>query len=148
METHHLDKLYQKAILEHLRHPRNRDDLIAPDLYGHAVNPFCGDEVYVQIILDKGRVSEVGVRAEGCSINQATASMVSETINGLTLDQVASREKLFRNLMQGAPTNDRQRVLLGELSSLESVREYPVRIKCALLTWTAVEDAIKSHEPQ
>ena len=145
MEPRPLDELYQDAILVHRRHPRNRRELASPDLSGRAVNPFCGDEVTVQMVLEQGRIAEVGVQAEGCSINQATASMASEAVLGLTLPQAESLRESFASMMKGGELSDEERQLMGELSTLASVREYPVRIKCALLTWGAIEDAIASH---
>ena len=144
MESRPLDELYQDAILEHRRHPRNRRQLASPDLSGRAVNPFCGDEVAVQVILDEGHIAEVGVQAEGCSINQATASMSSEAILGLTLAQADTLREAFASMMKGREPTDEERQLMGELSSLAGVREYPVRIKCALLAWGAIENTISS----
>ncbi len=136
--------MYQDAILEHRRHPRNRRELSSPDLSGRAVNPFCGDEVAVQMVLEQGRIVEVGVQAEGCAINQATASMASEAVLGLTLAQADALRASFASMMKGELT-DEERQNMGELSTLVGVREFPVRIKCALLTWGAIEDTISSH---
>ena len=144
MESRRLDELYQDAILEHRRHPRNRRQLASPDLSGRAVNPFCGDEVDLQVVLDAGCVAEVGIQAEGCSINQATASMASEAVLGLTLAQADSLREAFVGMMKGTEPTDEERQRMGELSTLAGVREYPVRIKCALLTWGAIEEAISS----
>jgi nitrogen fixation NifU-like protein len=145
MEPRPLDELYQDAILEHRRHPRNRRELASPDLSGRAVNPFCGDEVAVQMVLEQGRIAEVGVQAEGCSINQATASMASEAVLGLTLAQADTLRASFASMMKGGELTDEERQNMGELGTLSGVREYPVRIKCALLTWGAIEDTISSH---
>ncbi len=142
MESRPLDELYQDAILEHRRHPRNRRELADPDLRGRAVNPFCGDEVAVQMALDGGRIAEVGVQAEGCSINQATASMASEAVLGLTLAEAEALRESFAGMMRGGEPS------VGELSALAGVREYPVRIKCALLAWGAFEEAIASGGPR
>ena len=148
MESRPLDELYQDAILEHRRHPRNRRQLASPDLVGRAVNPFCGDEVAVQVVLDRGRIAEVGVQAEGCSINQATASMASEAVLGLTLAQADALRASFSSMMKGDELTDEERQRMGELSTLAGVRDYPVRIKCALLTWGAIEETIASKGPR
>ncbi len=145
MEHRLLDELYQDAILEHRRSPRNRRELARPDLVGCAVNPFCGDEVAVQIVLERGRIAEIGVQAEGCSINQATASMASEAVLGLTLAQADTLRALFAGMMGGADLSGEERGRMGELNTLAGVREYPVRIKCALLIWGAIEDTISSY---
>ena len=145
MESRPLDELYQDSILEHRRHPRNRRQIASPHLSGRAVNPFCGDEVDVQMVLDEGRIAEIGVQAEGCSINQATASMASEAVLALTLAQADSLRESFASMMRGDELTDDERQLMGELGTLAGVREYPVRIKCALLAWRAIEDTISSH---
>lgn len=143
MEFPDLDAIYRDPIFDHHREPRNRDRLTDPDLSAKAVNPFCGDEAELEIRLDdEGRVSEVAAQAVGCSINQAAASMLSETIKGLSLDDVGALDGLFRKMMQGEEAPDEELDRLGEMRSLAGVRAFPVRIKCALLAWSAVEDAI------
>ena len=143
MEFPDLDAIYRDPIFDHHREPRNRDRLTDPDLSAKAVNPFCGDEAELEIRLDdEGRVSEVAAQAVGCSINQAAASMLSQTIKGLSLDDVGALDGLFRKMMQGEEAPDEELDRLGEMRSLAGVRAFPVRIKCALLAWSAVEDAI------
>ena len=144
MRFEELDDLYHETILEHRRHPRNSDELEDPDITAHGVNPFCGDEIHVQIALDnEGRVSRVGLQGVGCAINQATGSMLSDAIQGKTLDEVEALSKAFNDLMTGGPHSDG----LGELTALESVRQFPIRIKCALLAWSALDDGIEGYEP-
>ena len=140
MEYDELDDLYRDVILDHNRNPRNHDALEHPDATAHAVNPFCGDEVELQITLEDGRVANVGVQAVGCSINQATASLLSEATKGRTVDEIASLSTLFHQTMTSDDAADVGG--LGELKSLTGVRKFPVRIKCALLSWNALEDAL------
>ena len=80
MKVNNIDDLYSGYILDHCRHPRNHNFIENYDVSGHDVNPFCGDEVDLQLVLDNGRVSGVGVQSVGCSINQASASMLSEVM--------------------------------------------------------------------
>ncbi len=142
MRFEELDDLYHEAILEHRRHPRNSDRLEDPDITADGVNPFCGDEIHIQIALDsEGRVSRVGLQGVGCAINQATGSMLSDAIQGKTLDEVEALSKAFNDLMTGGPHSDG----LGELTALESVRQFPIRIKCALLAWSALDDGIEDY---
>ena len=137
-----LDGLYRDAILDHRRNPRNSEPLEQPDLSGRAVNPFCGDEVDIQIRLTEGRVSHVGVQARGCSINQATASLLSEAIEGKTIEEIEAAAELFRGMVAAEhPRADVER--LGDLQAVAGVRRYPVRIKCALLPWSALEEAVE-----
>ncbi len=143
MEFPDLDAIYRDPIFDHHREPRNRDRLTEPDLSAKAVNPFCGDEAELELRLDdEGHVSEVGAHAVGCSINQATASMLSETITGLSMEEVEALDVIFRKMMQGEEVMEEELDRLGEMRSLAGVRAFPVRIKCALLSWSALEDAI------
>jgi len=146
MALNDLEDLYRGAILDHCRHPRNHDTLETPDASGQAVNPFCGDEVDLQITVDGARVSRVGVQGRGCSINQASSSMLSEAVAGKTLEDVQGIADLFRSMMGGAPTTDQDLERLGDLQTLSGVQEFPVRIKCALLAWSALEEAIEDFQ--
>ncbi len=142
MRFEELDDLYQETILEHRRHPRNGDQLPDPDITAHAVNPFCGDEIHIQIALDgDGRVQRVGLQGVGCSINQATGSMLSDAVKGKTLDDIRSLSEKFNGLMLGKGESDG----LGELETLAGVRQFPVRIKCALLAWSALVEGIDDY---
>ena len=143
MESPDLDDLYDDAILDHCRHPRNPDVLESPDISGKAVNPFCGDEVSLQVVLDGGRISRVGVQSVGCAINQASASMLSEAVEGKTIEEVGAMERTFRSTMRGEAPAERDTKQPRYLESLVEVRKYPVRIKCALLAWSALEDGIE-----
>ena len=141
MRFEELDELYQEKILEHRRHPRNGDELADPDISADAVNPFCGDEIHIQIALDgDGRVEHVGLQGVGCSINQATGSMLSDAIKGKSLDDLRALSERFNGLMLGGQSDG-----LGELETLAGVRQFPVRIKCALLAWSALDEGIEDY---
>jgi nitrogen fixation NifU-like protein len=143
-----LDGLYRdRVILDHRRNPRNPHTLEDADITADGVNPFCGDEIHLQINLDdKGRVSQVGFQGAGCSINQATGSMISEAIEGMNLDEVGAKLEALRKMLKGdgEPTR-RQLSDLGDLGALAGVRAFPVRIKCALLAWSALGDGIGDY---
>lgn len=145
MELGSLDDLYRDSILDHRRNPRNHDVLDCHDASAIAVNPFCGDEVEIQIDFEDRRVSKVGVQAVGCSINQSTASMLSEVLIGNTIDVILRFAQVFENMMNGAEPPDEELSLMGDLPNLVGVREYPVRIKCALLAWSALEQALAEY---
>ena len=132
------------CIRDSYRDPHNRQPLIAPDLSVHEFNPFCGDRVDLEIKLDsQNQVLETSADAEGCSIIQASASMLSDLLKGKTLKEIASLAVTFRSMMEGKEIEVESMVRLGELDSLQVVRRYPVRIKCALLPWTALEEGLK-----
>lgn len=146
MVSSELDDLYHDAILDHRRNPRNTTPLVDPDISAHSVNPFCGDEIHMQINLDDdGRVAEAGLQGEGCSINQATGSMLTETLRGLTIPEIEALSETFRALMRGDTNDESALEALGELRVMAGVRQFPVRIKCALLAWSALADGIKSY---
>ena len=141
-----LEGLYGDLILDHYRTPRHRMPVPDPDLEFEEFNPFCGDRVVVQLKLnDEGRVEQVGAQSEGCSIIQATASMMAEALHNKDLIELSALSDQFRNMMQGKPLSDKVEEELSKLKSLTVVRRYPVRIKCALLPWTALEEGIKDY---
>ena len=142
MDSPSIDELYHDAILDHRRNPRNQAVLGSPDAFAKAVNPFCGDEVDIQLAFLNGRVANVGVQAVGCSINQSTASMLSEAVVGKTPEEIRLLAVTFEGIMNGELPSATDAASMNDLPTLSSVREYPVRIKCALLSWSALEDAL------
>ena len=142
MDSPSIDELYHDAILDHRRNPRNQAVLESPDASARAVNPFCGDEVDIQIAFSNGRVSDVGVQAVGCSINQSTASMLSEAVVGKTNEEIRRLATAFEGIMDGVSPSATDMAAMYDLPTLSAVREYPVRIKCALLAWSALDDAL------
>jgi nitrogen fixation NifU-like protein len=129
--------------MEHYRNPRRRSPLSDADIESHELNPFCGDEITLQIKLGAdGRVEGVSSVSQGCSIIQATASMMADLMPGRTLLELKGRSQKFRSMMQGEPVSQEDLQELGDLPALQVVRRYPVRIKCALLPWLALEGGI------
>ena len=148
MPTPAFNGLYGDLIMEHFRNPRNRDPIDGAQLEAAEFNPFCGDRVELQLGLDvRERVDRVSARSEGCSIIQASASMLSDSLDGMTLEQVDGLAERFRAMMlagaRSGPTGPAED--LGDLQALEVVRRYPVRIKCALLPWTALQVGLKRY---
>ena len=141
-----LDDLYQAVILDHYRRPRNQGLLPNPDLQSEGFNPFCGDQVMLTLTLDRdGRIDAVGFEGEGCSISQVSASMLSVHIGGRTLDEAESLVRTFKGVMQGEEIDPDEEERLGEIAALQGVREFPIRVKCALLGWTTLQDAIADY---
>ena len=136
-----LDDIYGNQILEHRRNPRNREKLSNPDVTGRAINPFCGDQVDIQILFKDSRVSAVGIQAEGCLINQATASILSEFMVGMSITEMMSASNRFRDIMSSDVSKDKLGDL-GNLVALVGVSKSPVRIKCALLPFSALEETL------
>lgn len=138
-----LDDLYREVILDHYSHPRNKGELPDPDIRVEGANPLCGDELSIFVKLDGGRVAEVRFTGRGCSISQASASMMTEQIKGKTLGEARALAARFKGMMQGQAVDEDE---MGELASLQGVRKFPVRVKCATLSWVALEQGIEEFE--
>jgi len=142
-----LDGLYGDLVMEHFRSPRNSAPINDADVEAEEFNPFCGDKAILQLKLDgQGNVSGVSARAEGCSIIQAATSMLSGLLIGKSLTEVEELGERFRDAMKNGADGDE--AALGDLLALQVVRQYPVRIKCALLPLTALEEGIKDYRKE
>ncbi len=142
------DGLYGQMIMDHYRTPRNRGPLAVPTLSAYELNPFCGDSIDLKLRLDDdGAVDGVSAHSEGCSIIQASASMMSEAVKGRTVPEVEALSARFRSFLRPGPGRSAPSSELGDLYALGVVKQYPVRIKCALLPWTALEEAISRNAP-
>ena len=139
-----LQGLYGDLILDHYRNPRHRTPVSHADVEAEEFNPFCGDRVILQFRLDgQGRIVEAGAQSEGCSIIQASASMLADIALGKSVAELEGLSQLFRTMMRGEPSTGESEDELGDLHSLQVVRQFPVRVKCALLPWTALEIGIE-----
>jgi nitrogen fixation protein NifU and related proteins len=136
-----LDDLYKDIILDHYRNPRHRGSLDAPSATHEGLNPLCGDEVTVQLLVDGDRVTDVAYKGSGCSISQSSASMMTEAIYGKPLGEVKSLSEAFTAMMRGDEGVDTEE--LGDLEALSGVRKFPVRVKCATLAWHTLEEALE-----
>lgn len=137
----HLESLYQDIILDHYKHPRGCGLLADPAGESHQVNPTCGDEVTVQVALDADGGLVVGYLGQGCSISQASASVMSELVVGVRPDQAAATHAAFLELMRSKGAGEPDEEVLGDGVAFVGVSKYPARIKCALLPWMALQDA-------
>ena len=141
-----LDELYREVILDHYRNPRNKKPLEAPDIEREGFNPFCGDDVILQLKLsDGGHIDIVGFQGQGCSISQSSASMLTELIEGKTVEEAQGISELFAGIMHGNEPSEEELERLGNLEALQGVKKFPIRIKCALLAWATLEEAIKAY---
>ena len=135
-----LSALYQEMILDHYRRPRNKGTLDNADASVEMKNPLCGDEIALQVAFDGESISDVKFSGRGCSISQASASMMTQMVKGKRVEEIDSIRNQFRDLMLGVPQADGQN--LGSLRSLSGVARFPARVKCALLAWNALESAL------
>ena len=140
-----IDQLHQQMILDHYHNPRNYRTLPVPDVQATEVNPFCGDEATFQARVSDGVLVEVGIHGVGCSICQASLSMMSEAVLHLTPAGASELSAIFQRLMQGQPVDADETARLGDLAGLASVRKYPIRVKCALLAWLALDQGLHDH---
>lgn len=138
-----LDELYRQVILEHYRNPRHRGALEHADGHADGHNPLCGDEVTIDVALDGDRIADVGITGQGCSISQASASMMAQAVTGLSLDEVADLTHRFKVLMDIEEGEEVDAAALGDLAALQGVRRFPVRIKCADLPWVTLAEALE-----
>lgn len=134
-----LDSLYQEVILDHYRSPRNRGTIDSPDVSAQGYNPLCGDEVVVQLRLEGDKIAQARFEARGCSISQASASMMSGMVEGKTLAEAMELAEAFRGMMHGHAVEPEK---MGDLVALEGVRNFPVRVKCALLAWETLKEGV------
>lgn len=138
------DDLYQEIILDHYRSPKNRaPELPEEDVHVHHSNPLCGDEMDLRIKVDGGRLDGIVFDGEGCSISQASASAMTVAVAGRDLDDALDLAEDFRLMMHGsAPRREDD---LGDGIAFQGVAKFPVRVKCALLGWMAMRDAVETY---
>lgn len=136
----HLDDLYREVVMDHHRHPRGRAPLARVDARAHGFNPVCGDEVHLSVSLDGGTITGIEVKGRGCAICTASGSIMAELVPGRTTDLADTTAEAFRGVMHGHPAP--ADLDLGDLEALEGVQRFPVRVKCALLPWVTLLDAL------
>ena len=152
-----LEDLYREIILDHYRSPRNRGELPVPPAHRtEGFNPLCGDEVVVYLDLDGDRINDIRIAGQGCSISQSSASMMSAAVKGKTVDEARALTRAFKAMMSiheheldgaehDAEAPDPE-VKLGDLEALRGVVKFPVRIKCATLSWNTLTQGLGDAE--
>ena len=137
-----LDQLYQEIILDHYKRPHGRGLREPFDAEAHHVNPTCGDEVTLRIRLSDDVVEDVSYEGMGCSISQASASVLHELMRGASVAESLKRHDAFAALMAGRGQVEPDEALLEDAVAFAGVAKYPARVKCALLPWMAYKDAL------
>lgn len=132
-------ELYGQIIMDHYHRPRNKGELENADLEEHLLNPLCGDEVTVYALFDGDKVTDVKFSGRGCSISQASASMMTERLRGQSRGKIEAEIQDFKDMMTG----DREFPEQDELAALKGVIQYPSRIRCATLAWNAFQQGMK-----
>ena len=138
-----LDDIYKEVILDHYKNPRNKREMPEASLRCSRNNPLCGDEITVFVRAEDDKVHEVTFVGQGCSISQSSASMMTEAVAGKPVDEVQQLIGDFRSMMAGDlnPAEDE----LGDLVALKGVVKYPIRIKCAVLAWDVLQEALSGE---
>jgi len=151
-----LEDLYREIILDHYRNPRNRGELPSPPAVRvEGFNPLCGDEVVLYLDVEDGKVADVKISGQGCSISQSSASMMSAAVKGRTVAEARALVRAFKGMMSiheqrldgedeppdGGDGDDIE-VKLGDLEALQGVVKFPVRIKCATLSWNTLAQGL------
>ena len=144
MEEVQLGSLYQQVILDHYQKPRNKGELGEGTVTVFMENPTCGDEIHLQLKIEDDVITDVRFMGEGCSISQASVSIMTGLIKGTDLSDADALAQRFTAVMHGDAEAARDKQL-GNLRALEGVRKFPVRIKCALLGFDALQEALKRH---
>jgi nitrogen fixation NifU-like protein len=137
-----LDQLYQEIILDHYKRPHGRGLRDPYDAEAHHVNPTCGDEVTLRVRLADDMVEDVSYEGMGCSISQASASVLHELMRGSSVTDSLTRHEAFTALMAGRGQVEPDEALLEDAVAFAGVAKYPARVKCALLPWMAYKDAL------
>lgn len=137
-----LSSLYQQLILEHYKKPRNRGEIEGESIEVHMRNPSCGDEIKLQLHIEGDVIRDVKFLGEGCSISQASASMMTGMLIDRPVDDALGLASRFTDLMRGDEGAAKDRSL-GDLRALQGVSKFPIRTKCALLAFDALQEAVK-----
>ncbi len=134
-----LENLYKEVILEHYKRPRNRGELADATVREEGLNPSCGDELELFLIVEENVITDVKFVGEGCAISQSSASMMSEAVKGKTLAETLATSEKFKAMLQGEPPS----ADLGDLRMLQGVAKLHARVKCAALPWVTLERALE-----
>ena len=139
-----LDELYREVILDHFKNSTHAGELPEAQITATGANPLCGDEMTFYLKVSGGRMVQARFKGKGCAISQAAASMLTQQIEGKTFAQIRTMIDAMKALMQGQEPD--ASLDLGDLEALAGVRKFPVRVKCAALSWSVVEQGLKEYE--
>jgi nitrogen fixation protein NifU and related proteins len=141
-----LSELYQQVILDHNKKPRNFRKLENASHTAEGFNPLCGDQLTIYIDLENDLLKEVGFEGSGCAISKAAASMMTQAVKGKSKEQVESLFQEFHSMVTGELNEETEENNLGNLKIFAGVRDFPVRVKCATLSWHTLHAALNKQE--
>ena len=141
-----LDDLYQEVILDHNRRPRNFHKLEDANAYSHGVNPLCGDDYHLYLLVDdSGIIKKAGFQGQGCAISKSSASILTTMVEGRSVKEAEALGENFIHLVTSDEAPGIAREKAGRLKIFEGVKQFPVRVKCATLIWHVLADALKDR---
>ena len=140
-----LADLYQEVIIDHGRRPRNFRELEGATRTVEGVNPLCGDQLTLYVMLADGRIADVAFQGTGCAISQASASLMTAALKGKTQDEALALFGRVHAMLTEGPNGEAGSPELGKLAVLSGVWEFPTRVKCATLAWHALRSALESE---
>ncbi len=138
------DELYQEVLLDHNKSPRNYKKLPTFNHTAEGHNPLCGDNINLYVLVENGKIQDIGFQAGGCAISRASASIMGEAVKGKSVEEAAKLFTEFRKLLTTPSNQEVNTEPLGDMGALVGVRLYPVRVKCATLCWHALQAALES----
>jgi nitrogen fixation protein NifU and related proteins len=141
-----LDDMYRDIIMDHYRAPRGKAPLKKADVSSDGMNPSCGDEIQVAFSMDKDILTDVHVNCKGCAISVASGSMLAETVKGKSFEEVRKIAEVVKKMLKGEEVEIPDDPDFEDLSALQGVRQFPVRIKCALLAWITLVEGMKKYQ--
>ena len=143
-----LDDMYRDIIMDHFRSPRGRKPLERVDAASDGMNPSCGDEIQVAFSMDRDKdiLTDVHVNCKGCAISVASGSMLAETVKGKSFEEVLKIAEIVKKMLKGEEVEIPDDPDFEDLSALQGVRQFPVRIKCALLAWVTLVEGMKKYQ--
>ena len=140
-----LDNMYREVILDHYHAPRGRKPLERANVTSDGTNPSCGDEITLNAQVENDVLKDVHVDCKGCAISVASGSMLAESVKGRPLDEVRKIARLVRKMLKGEDDADLPEEL-EDLESLKGIRQFPVRVKCALLAWVTLMEGLENYQ--
>jgi nitrogen fixation NifU-like protein len=139
-----VEELYREVILDHFKTPRNKGHIENANVKADGMNPLCGDQITITATVDGGKIKDLKFEGHGCAISQSSASMMTAALKGKSLSEAQSITSLFKQMFGlEEKKGDADPEALGDLEALEGVKKYPVRIKCAVLSWNTLLEALK-----
>lgn len=143
-----LNGLYREVILDHANHPHNKGELANSTNAMTLHNPTCGDTINLQVEVDDNKIKNIAYTGEGCTISQASASMMTDAVKGKTTEEALAMAKTFSDMAIGKQHPDKDLEKLGDAQILTSIMEFPARIKCATLSWWALQRALLKEDKE